>query len=308
MKLAEIQREFTDYYRTSTATVEFSQPQKGSTRHLELHPSSFPPCGVRQFHSICLDPPTGVDVIPFSMAFYTSIGTAFHTAIQNCLGAGGRMMGDYTCPACGCKREATMVSVCPKCDTLMHYEELGIRVGKRTVGHVDGLFMLSDGTFIVIDYKTTSIKKLDRHRTEGEVFPTLPNVEQIRSYVVYLSSLYDIKIVGWALVYVARDNFDNFEVTAGKVKEGNIPELKAELKRWDNHCDVVVRAKSLKDIQVVIEEKPCRSVEEYYARFHNPYSPCPLHAVCFNPKSLRQTLADCLEEADHLPLTTTPLD
>lgn len=310
LKFKDRVNEFSDYYATQTATTVRTVAQKGSIRHLELHPSSFPYCFVRHFRDICLFPPSGTYEMPFSMEFYTSVGTTVHTVIQTSLGYGGRMLGDWVCPDCKTVKHFKRKPECPECGALMTYEELGVRIGKRTVGHVDGVFRCSDGRYIVIDYKTSSVKNIEYYRRTGEGFPYHHNVEQIRSYCYYLKRLYDIDIAGYLLVYCARDNIMQYVQPVGAdLSEQDLIDIGKEMKMWDTQHDRVVRASKLEDIMVIIDQKPCKSYEDYESRYHDKFNPCPLAAVCFSKgnKLLAMELEICIDSADHLPLTTEPL-
>ena len=50
----------------------------------ELHPSSFPYCGLRQaMHEVIEGEPEGEDNLPTQMDFYVSIGTIVHEWVQH---------------------------------------------------------------------------------------------------------------------------------------------------------------------------------------------------------------------------------
>ncbi len=301
--------ELTAYY-TDAIAADIRDPQKSGFRSVELHPSSFPYCGVRHFHNICQEPPTADRDIPHSMSFYVSIGTAFHTAIQAAMARGMQVYGNWTCLECGFTKKFSRKPTCPKCHNKhMRYDELGVRYGRRIVGHVDGVWIWKDKKkYYLIDYKSAGVSSFEYHEKTGKGFPKPANVEQIIKYIVLIEAEYDIELSGWALIYQARDKFDKFEIVGATVSDDEKRKHRIEVKRWDRHHDIVVRAKSLEDIQVVIEEKPCKSYDDYMNRYHDKFNECPLYQHCFKRSSLKLQLESDIAGVDWLPLTEKTLE
>lgn len=190
----------------------------------------------------------------------------------------------------------------------MGYEELGVRAGRRIVGHTDGVWVWKKKTkFYLIDYKTSGMSSFDYHAKTRKGFPKKSNVEQILKYVVLIEQEYDIEISGWALIYQARDKFDKFEVVGKEVTEKEKAFHLREVKRWDKHHDIVVRASSLDDIQTVIDEKPCKSYNDYIDRYHDKFNECPLYKTCFKRSSLMLDLKSAEAGVNWLPLTSCSL-
>ena len=308
-------RELKQYYVNALESVT-RDDQKTGFRSIELHPSSFPYCGVRHFYEICQEEPPGRDdvrEIEHRMAFYVRIGTVFHTTIQAAMARGRRVYGDWLCPDCGHFKKLSRSPVCPECGCEhMLYRELGVRIGRRIVGHVDGLWLYKKKgkktKLYVLDYKTAGVNPLRIYKQKGEMLPYQGNVEQILKYIVLLEKQYDIEIAGWALIYQARDKFDQFEIVGHEVSDKLKARHLAEVKQWDKHHDTVVRATSLEDIQVVIDQKPCRSYDDYMNRYYDKFDECPLASKCFKAKSLMNELESAHAGVTWLPLTTKTLE
>jgi hypothetical protein len=136
-------------------------------REEELHPSSFPYCGYRHamgWLNVGADPDEFV--MGAHMMYYVTLGTSAHLVFQELIGkltideheVQGEMVGDWQCtnPKCGHLVEFSTYVRCPKCDSDTRYEELGVTYGKRTHGHLDGLFRIKyrgKYLYFVIDYK-----------------------------------------------------------------------------------------------------------------------------------------------------------
>lgn len=154
--------------------------EKPSNRSVELHPSSYPYCGLRQIYRDL----KGIKAEPmdFYGEYYTSLGTLKHELMQKYLGRGKKILGDWKCLDCDYRMKLTTYKKCPKCQSVrLLYEEIGIKFGKWTHGHIDGVVQIN-GKWYVIDYKTTSTKKNAEHRKTGKVYPYGYNVAQISSY------------------------------------------------------------------------------------------------------------------------------
>jgi hypothetical protein len=302
--------EFKQMYKSMVAASKRLTNQKGKLRHLELHPSSYPYCFLKHFREMCLNPPNGKNELPYSMDIYVNIGTAVHEVVQTHLGYTGRILGDWTCPWCKHKKEFSRKPKCPKCGELMTYEELGVRIGKRTVGHVDGVMKTASGKYVVIDYKTSSIKAMELYRRSGKGYPYHHNVEQIKSYCYYLSRIYGIEIEGFLLVYLARDDaMTYFEPVGVSLTEQDLADIGKEMKMWDKQFDQVVRITKLEEILVMVEHKPCKTRKDYEGRYDDDFNPCPLADICLSKdkRLLNMELEILFDSADHLPLTSEPL-
>lgn len=299
------QKEFRKYVTAQTKII-FDRPvDKTSARYNELHPSSYPWCGLEQAYCEAKDiKPRAFDMYG---DLYTGVGTVVHEVVQDYLGHRGSMYGEWACKGCGVMQRtikkkgklSTPIKCptkCPECGhTQFKYEELGIKFGKWTYGHLDGLIEL-DGKLFVVDYKTTSPEKNKQHRQHGNVYPYLKNRAQIESYCVYLEQEYNVKIHGWILVYVSRDNFLKDYVTVmGIVDEEEKERLLKKYKIYDKAYGRVHKLREGYDSKLwakLIKHKPCSSMADYKLNMFDGFDMCPLakDGTCFNKARLKNEI------------------
>ena len=301
-------REFDAYFKKQFRTSK--EVAADHQRLHELHPSSFPFCGLRQFYfwsTMGAEIPKVRDE-ETTMSYYTSVGTTVHLVLQDMLGRGKRMLGDWTCLNKACKHKVKLSSqhICPKCGSAMRYDELGVKHGRHIVGHVDGVFKYREG-YILVDYKTTSAKKVAQHRQTRRLFPYEYNIRQIESYGTLVQKQYGINILGWMLVYVSRDNPSWDYVVTGRaltLEQKRI--IWTRMKTYDKHYHLALHAHSLPTVKDLVLEKPCK-VEADLKFIETPYDKCPLRDVCFDRTALKAelktaiSLASCLPLIQHLP-------
>ena len=308
-KVSSFHSELDAYYREALVATRESE-ERGKLRHLELHPSSFPYCGLRHMNAVCEAPPGSVRTQDFRMSVTVDVGTTFHSVIQQAMGSLGQIYGDWHCK-CGNRTSFSRLSLCKKCGRTMTYEELGVRIGKRICGHTDGLFRIK-GTakYVLVDYKTTrSSKVLDHKRGKYKAFPDKTNVAQITKYCGLLSLQYEVDIVGWALIYGGRDSLaTDYVIISANVSKDDLEDIQHDLAVWDDHFDHVVKSSTLADVKVLVDEKPCKSHEYYMDNYHDKYNPCALAGICFNRKVLKEHMEERIERAQEwLPLTRISL-
>lgn len=294
------------YYIESQAKLIFKQqPDPKSKRHLELHPSSFPYCGLRHAFRLLTNAPK--QDMDFYGEYYTSLGTMAHELMQKYLGRGKRMLGDWKCHDCGKTTAFSTYAPCPKCRSPnMHYEELGIKFGKWTHGHVDGVVKVN-GKWYVLDYKTTSTKNNAEHRAKGNKYPYKGNLAQVTAYICYLEAMYDIEIDGWMLIYVTRDSsFRDYVIVGDLVTEKQKAKTLEKLQRYDDHFGKVMKIKDdlqLKYFKRLVQEKPCESLKAYKAEMHDGYNWCELakDGTCFDSRKLRVMLGNLVNKKEGRP-------
>lgn len=143
-------------------------------------------------------------------------------------------------------------------------------------------------------HNTTGEYKLFQHKSGRKVeFPLAYNKAQIESYCYYVSKIYNIEVSGWILIYVSRDkSFRNYVSVGELITPESRKRISKTVKRYDKHFGIAIAAKSVDDIDTLIQEKPCQCREDYLTQFHNEYKPCPLakNNVCFKPKALKDNL------------------
>lgn len=287
-----IRRKFTSYYKNACSLVLSEQPQDLS-RVFFLRPSSFPYCGLRQLFQW----PKVIDdedkrYLGASALFYTSVGTAFHEVFQEILGKNKQIIGNWKCPKCGSLKLFTTYTRCSKCNVPRQYQELEVTYKNTLIGHLDGLFLdKKTNTYWVIDYKSTSAFSLMLHEKHKNVFPYPSNVDQISAYVPLLEKLHKIKVSGYILFYLSRDNPFKIGGKLLHVKRMGPKAKAAELGKLDRYVRLyrqTLTVKSLSDLEEVYANKLCRSKSEYQSLFKESYNECPHHKMCFSKK---QTLA-----------------
>ena len=308
-------------------------------RHYELHPSTFPYCGLQHFWSIMNgeEPHPKSDTNrhspwPNSGSYYTGVGTTVHSWVQDVLHKHlgdhkGDMIGDWRCgnPKCGSHKYkqgarrsdilfafhswSELPDECPVCnwkgnaecgaDTFV-YEELGLKLGKRTHGHIDGLYrypLKGQPLYFLVDYKTTSAFGCYKHRTYGNQFPYKKNKAQIKSYCGLVSEQYNIPIAGWILIYLARDNPQKDKVLVGvDITPEEVQKAYKQAMLWDKCFDLIRTADeegyclSKKDVGTLVKCKTCKSQKRYEAIMKDDFHECPLAPVCFDPERLKKKL------------------
>jgi hypothetical protein len=304
-------QEFIDYYEQATSEIEIDEEIDLSrlNRPFELHPSSFPYCGIRHIYGITQEGIAATSCSTFAGSYFLEVGTLVHSLIQRFMAKGGKVYGQWSCPHCRWSTEEITTypdGGCPKCGKEVAYEEIPIEIDGILYGHIDCLFETSDGTFWLPDYKTTMLMKNEKHMRTGDVYPYVSNRTQIRAYVVLIHYLYGkkygFKPKGWILCYIPRDN----PFRPVFVHEVVTPKEKAEIwERIQHDMDAfrtVINAENFEEIEHLIETKPCASLQQYRNEMDTGYGDCPLLSVCFNKKALRSTLNKAMAGNVNLPL------
>jgi len=230
-----------------------------------------------------------------------------HELMQKYLGKGKKILGDWKCLECDYRMKLTTHKKCPKCksDHLL-YEELGIKFGKWTHGHIDGVVQIN-GKWYVVDYKTTSSKNNAEHKKTGNKYPYISNVAQISSYVVFLEEAFDIEIAGWILIYVSRDSSFRDYVMVGAEMDKKAKKRKLEqLTKYDEHFGKVMKLKNelqLKYFKRLVLEKPCETLVQYKKEMHGGYNWCELakDGSCFEDSKLRIVLGNLVNKKQGKP-------
>lgn len=269
-----------------------------SDRFFYMRPSGFPYCGLRKL----LTAPrilTEGQTSELAGAYFTSVGTAAHTTFQSHIGRNKFIVGDWKCNECGKFTKFHTFRLC-KCGAKPEYEELEVKYRNTVVGHLDGLVKLKMGdrwVYIVIDYKTATKSKIEKGRSDQTVFPYAYNVQQIKRYVVLLEMCYDIKVHGWALIYLNRDvplGENNRNIVYVTVSKEEKKALKKELDDWVDTHRLVLKAHKLKHFKEIEARKLCSSARDYKDNWMNDYSRCPIEPFCFDSKRLSRKIDEVL--------------
>jgi len=288
-KLNSIEHEFKYSYLENFEKIVPDQLE----REDKLRVSGFPYCGLQHLYKRLIkhkNPQT------YLSKYYTDVGTATHTVLQANLGHTRRMYGMWKCHTPKCKgiNKISKSNVCPRCKKVMEYVELEVKAFNHLSGHLDGLYKDRQGKYWVIDYKTCSSAIIN----DGRKLPYKKNVAQISGYCALLELELDIKIEGWILVYVSRDNprivLPISRVTTKKFKSNTLNTIRT----YDKHYGIVMNAKRFEDVEVLIKEKPCKTEKFYKEVYCDAFSKCPLAEVCFSPKKLEAKLKKAWDNKD----------
>jgi hypothetical protein len=262
-----------------------------ASRLPELRPSQFPICPILNYVRY----ETGHDLASSLKDYFCGVGTATHSVVQYWMGYSGRLLGDWRCLSCGFERKNTRRNICKKCRVGMEYVEFEVAY-KGVTGHVDTVFLLdpeeSDDVWVV-DYKTSS---KERVRNGHKYFPYVSNMRQLCGYAYILKVAYKMKVKGFSLLYIARDNpLATYEVPVKftpEIEAKGKSIVTAEVKRFR----AGERAFADKDLRIAYEHKPCRDLEHYDALM-GEYKKCPFTDVCFAGKfaPLKRAVAEHVE-------------
>lgn len=269
--------------------------KKDPARFFMLRPSSLPYCGLKRALTAAdqLEAPRTENL---ATTYFTQVGHATHGAFQEMVGAGSRIVGDWKCRTCKTVIEFETYQEC--CGQPMQYHELEVKFKNTVVGHLDGLYRLEPkkgrkSPHVVWDYKTTMLKNVWK---KPSPFPYKSNVAQIESYIPLLEAQYGIDVVGWALIYLARDNpFSGRKIVAVEAT----PQLKVRLmKKLERNVRIhrkMLVSETMEDLEVLAKYKLCTSLKDYKENVEDEYNPCPIHKQCFNPKALQGVMKKALK-------------
>ena len=270
-------------------------------RRVELHPSSFPYCGLQHGYSLLTDGPRREREFALGN-YYLDVGTTVHTLFQKMLGLSGQIFGDWKCARCGKFHKAqTYPGECSSCQsTLLDYEELPLTFGSFIHGKKDGIFVERSSKAWTIDYKTTYSSAIYEHEKTGKKFPYASNKFQIESYVVMFEDQYKMTLEGGKLIYVARDHPNKISICTIPMDAERKAEVRARLNQWDQHFSVahdIHKAQpkeALKRMIFLKGEKLCPTKQFYRDNVHTNFKPCPLASQCFGDK-LDKRIKDATE-------------
>lgn len=280
--------EFQSYYRFAVDRIIEDERE----RQERLRVSSFPYCPLRHAYQRMTKHERKSEA-NFGSFYYTEVGTVTHDLIQNFVGREGKIYGAWVCKKVSCKgkRKFSANDKCPICKARMKYVELTVKAFKNISGHLDGIWKNEKGEYWLVDYKTSSVRVIMTQKKN----PTLPyhhNVAQIKAYCALIELMFDIKITGWILMYVARDNPMMFSKPVGAyISDKAKKKYLKVIKGWDRDWDRVLNLTSFDEVKQLIREKPCEDHEDYVRKFDS-IEPCPLSqgGLCFQPKKLKNLM------------------
>jgi hypothetical protein len=122
---------------------------------------------------------------------------------------------------------------------------------KGSLGHVDEILLLDkkSKSVYILDYKTTSLSNVNKPDPAGYL-------AQISSYAVALKDS-GYKVVGYALVYIPRDNPFKFRVSPYVFDEAAEYKARKRLTGWKESFDSASKVKSLDSALRLLDTRPC---------------------------------------------------
>ena len=205
-------------------------------QELSFRPSSFPWCNVLAALSVYEPKFMPPKDLKYSFDFYVKVGTAIHDSLQQKRMSIASLSRQYTwgswkCASCGeyhLDEDGFMYEgFCPdKClhcgSEVFDYEELELEYrlpGGRTVlrSHKDWVLNI-DGTFIILDFKSTSEDNFLEERNH-RYLPQDKHVVQVMTYAALLKEVRNIDVAGVMVIYLSR----NKAPTPEQIVSGNTP-------------------------------------------------------------------------------------
>lgn len=245
----------------------------------EFRISSFPFCPIRSLLFKNEGHPH------FRMEFYTSIGTAVHNTLQKYLRHGKFRDKIFACWKI--IETGEVIGPCKFDDIPAKYHNYTIEYEEITInynglsGHVDLVMELLPGKFIVIDFKTTNLRKTQSYRNWQRYYPaSCSSIIQISSYSTLLKELFGINVVAWCLVYIDRGDVINTKHSYHKVLRPWNKKKHDKILEWiDLSCKTNKLLQKLNRIldsgkagyneradallQRIVENRPCKTQEDY---------------------------------------------
>lgn len=272
-----------------------------------LSPSMFPICSVQEYAKQIFSKERGymTGSAGTMLNIFAKAGTGMHESVQNALGNSKQLVGHWKCSHRGCEmyerakdtyvngkrkkgkytRTRSTNNICPKCHKPMAYAELMI-LYKGLKGYVDGLIDNLDGTYSILDLKSTTVDKAGNDK----FFVTYHRF-QIMVYAYVMKKRYGYNVVDYTLAYVPRDNPKRFAIKTFKFDSKESKKawkfLKMQLDAWAS----VMKSKETGEAAHAIEHKPCKTEDQYWQEFH-AYDTCPFLNSCFIDSELTLRLQD----------------
>jgi len=277
----------------------------------EYRPSSFPICPVlvhMQFMQAAQDG-FYMSNMAAGGGYFTTVGTAAHENIQYYMGSTKKVFGDWKCRNPRCQkhhdardlydekgvmyRKGTLTSKnttdneCPECGVACEYVEKCIDYfGLK--GHIDCIYEMPDGTYWVLDYKTS---------TKGIIktakLPKREHLMQVPTYCYVLEKKYKMKISGFSLLYLSRDNPYEFKEKAQRWNERFRQETKELIIQQKKIYRSAVNSFIQNKPELAIKQKPCQCPDDY-ERLMPAYEACPMEKVCFDKRMLKDNMVHAL--------------
>lgn len=251
-------------------------------RPILLRASSLPTCSLLLLEKMLLD---DFDQDEAMMDYYCSVGTTIHTFVQKWLEDCGSLYGDWICPKCRTKHSHSIESNCSKCGSPMTYHEVSLAYNILS-GHVDSIFRLKNGRYIVVDYKSTSSRMVQ----DKKFLPNAKHLIQVSVYAAILQKIHGLDVESVSILYIARDNPAltaeyNLEYTED-LHKNTMSFIKGQIKGFK----AAERSKQDASLALAEKYKLCKSYDHYKSEVEKfiSFDGCPLAKTCFSKSALKQ--------------------
>lgn len=205
-----------------TAVAEYGT--KDLSRLQTIRASQLPFCPLSYILSVARGGPH--TVMNYRMAYFTSVGTTVHEVMQRYHGKTGQFLADWHCPVCKKWKRMSHEPMC--CGKLSEYHELLIRL-PTVVGHIDGVYKASDGSYWIVDYKTTSTAAVNGGKVNN---PGRAYTEQVEAYAWAMGEQYNVRIKGVCLMFIIRDNPTTPHIWAKELTDADFKKIGRRLERY----------------------------------------------------------------------------
>lgn len=187
-----------------------------------------------------------------------SRGTALHSTTQKWLGRTGLLYGDWSCPVCGAEQTNTVgPHYCPEHRKELVYREYWLSY-KGFRGYADGLILLKDNLFALLEIKTMNSSNFLKTTT-----PKLEHFYQANAYAGVFRASKNLNVNHLWLWYVSADY------------PGGYPKV-FELDFNQNEFNTVMSTIELIKKQKQLPERTCKSKSD------KPY--CLAKQLCWRSK------------------------
>jgi hypothetical protein len=290
-----------------------------------LRASGLPFCSVKEGYKRLVNGLEKERFVSFGSDYYFDIGHAIHNLAQNYVGrlkeksnteSPVLVLGHWKCPKCKDMRRFTTYKPC-KCGGVPRYVEIEIK-WRTTVGHIDKVIRIGNLLFI-LDYKSCGTFALQKHRKaqpDQSDLPYLSNRCQIKRYVGLFEQVFakefkhngkfeGCTVAGAILAYLSRETVNQKEFVYLPASDRNKMKWYKKAEKDDRLFVVMAKAvktRSIKLMEQLVNEKPCRDYDHYLKVMHNRYSECPLakDGTCFKHKKLMARLKQAVDDPESL--------
>ena len=222
----------------------------------------------------------------FSFSYYTRVGTTVHEVVQGILARmpelrGCELVADWKCRSCGHIHKFTTVPAkCHTCPSrVLDFREVEIEFPRTkklapSLGHIDMVLRLPEGSYLIADIKTTST----RNAAKKDFKPSVSYLHQIRSYAAVISKKHGA-VSGVCLLFIPRDNFNRFFCYSESFTESMAEDYYLRMQRNRRDLQILHGATEVEDLEDLIKRRPCADT------LHPDFSSCAHAKSCVGNES-----------------------